>query len=184
MLARVISVLAVILWAWSVVSLLYHYVLLFAALRRPRSLAAPSLSQRFAIAIPAHNEEAVIGETLRRLAQLDYPSDRCTIYVVADHCDDRTAERAAASGAMALVRSEGPRGRKAYALQWFCEQVFGPSAPYDALVVIDADSRLDINFLQAMSAALDAGMQVVQGQHIIVTNSDSDYALLAGVDEI
>ena len=44
-------------------------------------------SRRFAILVPAHNEEALIGRLLRSLQQLDYPADRAHVYVVADNCD-------------------------------------------------------------------------------------------------
>ncbi len=41
---------------------------------------------RFALAIPAHNEEAVISETVQRLLQMDYPAELFRVCIVADYC--------------------------------------------------------------------------------------------------
>ena len=69
----------------------YHMFVLAAASirsspRLPRSAAPQS---RFIIAIPAHDEEAVIADTVRRLLQLDYTSPLFSIHLVADQCQQR-----------------------------------------------------------------------------------------------
>src|SRR5205823_6256194 len=46
-----------------------------------------SAQRRFAVLVPAHNEEALIGRLLGSLAQVDYPSGLRDVYVVADNCD-------------------------------------------------------------------------------------------------
>src|SRR5690242_20568119 len=56
----------------------------------------------FAILVPAHNEELLIGKTLSSLATLEYPTDRYAVHVIADNCTDRTAEIAQAAGAKVL----------------------------------------------------------------------------------
>src|SRR5690242_16080598 len=52
---------------------------------------------RFAILIPAHNEETVLGDLLESLRSLDYPHDSYSVHVVADNCTDSTAVLARAS---------------------------------------------------------------------------------------
>lgn len=42
--------------------------------------------------IPAHNEEVVIGNTLRAMSRLYYPKDKLEIIVINDNSSDRTAE--------------------------------------------------------------------------------------------
>ncbi|NJM39428.1 MAG: hypothetical protein HC853_00985, partial [Anaerolineae bacterium] len=63
----------------------YLYRLAFASVQsgsiRPRAIP----SHRFAIAIPAHNEDAVIADTVARLRQLDYPAHLFDVHIVADH---------------------------------------------------------------------------------------------------
>ncbi|MFN8496839.1 MAG: glycosyltransferase family 2 protein [Anaerolineae bacterium] len=127
---------------------------------------------RWAIAIPAHNEETVIGRTVAGLRQMDYPADLYAIHVVADHCSDETAEVAQAAGAVAHERADGPRGGKGQALRWlFARLLDGDghdnAAAYDAVVVFDADTQVDAGFLKAMDACLAQGATAIQGQHRI-----------------
>ena len=81
--------------------------------RRPVSLG----TTRFAIVVPAHDEEAVIGDTLQAMADLDYPTERYRVHVVADHCTDRTVEIAKAAGVEVHEHVGAARG-KGPALQW------------------------------------------------------------------
>ena len=61
--------------------------------RRPYPDAAPET--RFAVVIPARNEERVIGKLIDRLNAQHYPRDRFDIYVAINNCTDRTGEIAA-----------------------------------------------------------------------------------------
>ena len=165
--------------------LLYYYALLIASAFRFRMRSStadlPSLP-RFAIAIPAHNEALVLPATLSVLAKQDYPRELWDVYVVADHCTDRTAEVVRAHGALCLERETGPRGRKAYALAWLLEQILAGEREYTAIVVLDADSQPVAGFLRALVAPLHEGNAVLQGQHVIVNPDDSHFAALAAVD--
>jgi len=51
--------------------------------------------------------------------------------------------------------------------------------PYDAYVPFDADTRVDPPFLRYMDAALAAGHNAVQGQHVIANPADGPYPALA-----
>jgi cellulose synthase/poly-beta-1,6-N-acetylglucosamine synthase-like glycosyltransferase len=165
--------------------LIYHYILLIAGGRPRRSAAdgaTPESSLRFAVAVPAHNEEIVIGETVARLCLMDYPPDRFDVHVVADHCTDATTEVARLSGAIVHERFEGPRGRKGYALAWLLTRLLGSAKDYDAVVVFDADSRVAPDFLRLMNAALAGGVQVVQGRHVVANPQASVFSALADAD--
>ena len=165
------------------VGLGYYCVLLAASLfRRQTTGSGHSPNRSFAIAIPAHDEEAVLAETLGLLRAQNYPPNLFDVYVVADHCDDGTAQAARQSGAVCYERSEEPRGRKAYALQWLLERILTCGKDYDALVVFDADSRVDPGFLQAMNLALTPEHPVLQGKHVIVHPEESRFGGLAAVD--
>jgi cellulose synthase/poly-beta-1,6-N-acetylglucosamine synthase-like glycosyltransferase len=165
------------------VGLGYYYLLLIASLPRSRatgSVLPPKTS--FAIAIPAHNEEAVLKETIGLVRTQDYPCDLFDIFVVADHCHDNTAQVARSSGAICYERGEGPRGCKAYPLQWLLERILTCGKHYDALVIFDADSRVDPGFLQAMDRALAPERSVLQGRHVIANPDESSFCGLAAVD--
>ena len=132
--------------------------LLSARLRSPpRSLR----TMCFDIIIPAHNEEAGITEAIRSVLAIDWPTDRFRVVVVADNCTDSTAEVAARAGAQVLIRQDTELRGKGYALAYaFHESRERDWA--DAVVIIDADSQVSPNLLEAMAARLERGEKAVQ----------------------
>src|SRR5205823_7120337 len=106
---------------------------------RTVSPPAGSARRRFAMLIPAYNEELVIGRLLENLRQLDYPRSSFDIYVVADNCDDRTAPLARSLGARVYERFDHASQGKGFALRWLLQRIREENARYDAFVVLDAD---------------------------------------------
>jgi len=53
---------------------------------------------KFMAIIPAHNEEAVVGNLVESLINQDYDKELYDIYVIADNCTDKTAEVARKAG--------------------------------------------------------------------------------------
>ena len=95
----------------------------------------PGPRPRIAILIPAHNEETGLLATLASLQpQLD-TNDR--ILVVADNCNDRTAEVARQAGADVVERSHAQLRGKGYALDFGVQAL--AAAPPDVVVIVDAD---------------------------------------------
>jgi cellulose synthase/poly-beta-1,6-N-acetylglucosamine synthase-like glycosyltransferase len=146
----------------------YWFLLALASVRSPspRPVSDRLPLHSFAIAVPAHNEADVIEATIRRMQALDYPTDLFSVHVVADHCSDRTAALARRAGAYVHERNEGPRSGKGAALSWLFQRILDDGC--DAVVVFDADTRVDPHFLRAMDARLGEGDLVVQGQHVII----------------
>lgn len=125
--------------------------------------------------IPAHNEELLIGRLLETLAQLHYPHERLAAYVIADNCDDATAEIARAfarehAWAHVLERSDATLRGKGYAIRWALEQAQVAGAQYDACVLFDSDSLVDADCLLALAAEYQRGADAVQG-HYAVSNA-------------
>lgn len=119
---------------------------------------------RFAIVIPAHNEEMVIADLIQNLGELDYPRELFHIYVICDHCTDQTAAVVEERGALALRRDSGERRGKGAALEWGLEQIFRLRGKdyYDAFCFFDADNRVSRNFLAVMNNHLAAGHNLMQ----------------------
>lgn len=107
-----------------------------------------------AVLIPAYNEELRIGATVTRLQQARYPTDHYTVFVIADNCDDRTAELARAGGATVLERSEPEDPGKGQALDWCVRTHAATLAKYDAVAIVDADTYVHPDFLTEVSASL------------------------------
>ncbi|GAB4439466.1 MAG: glycosyltransferase family 2 protein [Anaerolineae bacterium] len=160
------------LLAFVILCLGYLYALALASIRKPRPRSPAQPIHRFAVTIPAHNEEATIGRTVTRLLAQDYPTDCFDVFVVADNCTDATAEVARRAGAIALERRNLEQRGKGYALAWLFDAVLAREPRYDALVVFDADTVVDPVFLRVMDAWLQEGHTVIQGQHVIANPAD------------
>ena len=80
--------------------------------------------------IPAHNEEAVVGNLVESLKKQNYPKELLDIYVIADNCTDGTAKVAEEAGAIVLKRFDSEKKTKGYALQWFLKQKIEENADY------------------------------------------------------
>ena len=128
---------------------------------------------KFMAIIPAHNEEAVVGNLVESLKKLDYPEELYDIYVIADNCTDKTAQVAKDAGAIVYERFDDKHKTKGYALQWFLNQKIEEDAPYDAFCIFDADNIVDKNFLKVMNKKLCQGEEVVQGYKDIKNPSDT-----------
>jgi len=169
----------------SLVSLafLYYWILaLYALLKNsqlPIEYKKESLT-RFAIVIPAHNEENSIESTLRSCKNLKYPYEKFDIYVIADNCTDRTAILAQNAGAQVLERIDPQHRGKGFALEWAFQNLL--KKDYDAILVIDADCSIDSNALSVFHNYIVKGAQVLQANDVTSNPDDSpmSYALAIG----
>jgi glycosyltransferase involved in cell wall biosynthesis len=121
--------------------------------------AVPAI--RFCVLIPAHNEEKVLGATLAAIRSDVRPGD--LILVVADRCSDDTATIARAQGAHVLELQPGSATHgRAQARQRGVEYALGLA--WDALLMIDADSRIEPGFFAACERLLATGAQALQAR--------------------
>lgn len=141
--------------------------------QRPRS--------RFAILIPAHNEEVLLPHLLRSIDAETYPGELFDVYVVADNCTDATADVAARHGATVFERQDSILRGKGYALQWLLERVRDAHRTYDALVFLDADCTVSPDFLAVMDGRLQAGCRVVQSYYAVADPARSWVSALRSV---
>lgn len=132
--------------------------------RRAAPPAAAPPRMRFDVVVPAHDEETTIAETVRSLLGLDYPRGLYRVLVVADNCNDRTAERAERAGARVLGRRDAERRGKGYALAFAFDHVLAEGFA-DAVVVVDADTVADPNLLTAFAARFARGARAVQARY-------------------
>jgi len=170
--------LALAAWIW-----LYHIGLASVALltRRARCRDGGAPCHRFAIVVPAHDEEGTIEATLRCCGEIDYPADKFAVCVIADNCSDRTAEIARQHGARCLVRTDESKRGKGFALEWALPQILDDG--YDAVVVLDADCFIDRDALRVFDERLRGGDRVLQANDLVGNPDDSaiSYLLALGV---
>ncbi|MGB8347781.1 MAG: glycosyltransferase family 2 protein [Ktedonobacteraceae bacterium] len=128
----------------------------------------------FAILVPAHNEQAILGVLLENLSQLAYPKDQYAVYVVADNCTDNTVGLARATGWVRVYeRFDAEKRGKGYALNWLMQKLDEDQLVHDAYVILDADSVVVPNFLQAMARELARGTRALQGCNTVLNVTDS-----------
>jgi 1,2-diacylglycerol 3-beta-glucosyltransferase len=178
MFALSLQVIGTFLVATAGIGCAYHVFLALVALLAPRHQVAvtDNAKHRFAILIPAHNEETTITETLLACAALDYPRTQYEVFVVADNCDDRTCDVAAEHGATCLVRTDPDRRGKGFALEWAIPQIL--AAGCDAVLVLDADCRIDPHSLRVLDRHLSDGDQVLQLNYAVANPDESPTAFL------
>ncbi len=125
-------------------------------------------NRRFAIVIPAHNEEQVLAKSLYSMSGLVYPKNMYDLIVIADNCTDRTARIARDIGAKVLEREHTTERGKGYALRWAFDQILSWEKSYDAIVVFDSDSLVSGNYLDVMNYYLENGSKVIQSSDLVL----------------
>ena len=160
--------------------------------RRGKPSSVPT--RKFAILIPAHNEESTLPATLQSLAVLDYPPESVRVYVVADNCDDDTVMVAWEAGAVCMVRVESEKQGKGYAVAFGLNRVLRDSP--DVVVILDADCTLDADALLALNERFAAGAEVAQcavrsrnadagsGGYVAAVGAAVDEAVAVGLDRL
>ena len=127
---------------------------------------------RFAVVVPAHDEEASLGATLASLAAIAYPPELVETIVIADNCSDRTAEIAAGARATVWERHASAGGKGA-ALEWALGRVVAEREACEAVAVVDADCTVAPNLLSELDTCLRAGAAAVQAVYEVANPSAS-----------
>ena len=100
-----------------------------------------------ALLVPAHNEADVIKSTLASLTPQLGENDR--LLVVADNCDDETAEIAKIAGAEVIERTDSKNRGKGYALDFGVRYL--KENPPDVLIIIDADCQVEAGAIEKLT---------------------------------
>ncbi|MFN5863905.1 MAG: glycosyltransferase, partial [Pseudanabaena sp.] len=98
----------------------------------------------------AKNEEAVIGNLVKNLCQIDYPSDRFEVWIVDDNSSDRTSEvlvllKTKYPQLKTLRRGDEAQGGKSGALNQVLALTKG-----DSIGVFDADAPVPTEVLRSL----------------------------------
>lgn len=118
---------------------------------------------RTVVIVPAHDEEAVLEETLRSLVPELGP--RGEILVVADNCTDDTAEIARRMDVGVLERRDAMRRGKGYALSHAIDHL--ATDPPDVVIVVDADCRVAPGSLARLTERALATDRPVQAEYLL-----------------
>lgn len=125
----------------------------------------------FVVLIPAHNEELLLLGLIESVQSQDYPNELLKIIVIADNCNDKTAEVARKKGVIVLERFNQEEKGKGYAIKWALETV--NMDQYDAVLIVDADCIMSSNVLKHLDKIIEK-KRVIQC-HISVSNPDDSW---------
>ncbi|MBC8412720.1 MAG: glycosyltransferase [Nitrospira sp.] len=170
----IIDILFIISSLYCVSVALYFFTLTLAAFFFHKKTATFPVPPAIAVLIPAHNEELQIEKTLQQVYKSGYPEDRYSVMVIADNCDDRTAEFARAAGATVFERNDTANRGKGQALDWFLRQYTEAYGAFQIVALIDADALMSESYLSEVASSLShPDVQVVQGYNGVSNPEDN-----------
>lgn len=123
----------------------------------------------FGIIVCARNEETSISHLFDSIKGSDYPSDKIHVFLIADHCTDRTADIGRSYPFVTVLeRQDGPQNGKGDVLKWALPRIFeiDKDKKLDAFAVFDADNVLKPDFLEKIDDKLRRGNRIVQGNRL------------------
>ncbi len=142
----------------------YSGISIFGWFKRKEPLASQfPFKTKFAVLIAAHNEETVIPGVINSIKRAQYPKSLYEIFVIADNCEDNTAQVARARGVNVYERFDPVKKGKGFSLEWMFKNLFGLKTQYDAICILDADNLVSANFFAEMNKYLCMGHKVIQG---------------------
>lgn len=143
---------------------------------KERYLTSSNKLQRFAVLVPAHNEELLIANLCKSLAQIYYPETAYNIFIIADNCTDNTAKICDSFPCKVLTRNDVSNRGKGQAIYWALNQISLDN--YDAILIIDADNYVDCNLLAELNKLLNNGEHAIQCCNSVGNRNDSWFTQL------
>ena len=134
---------------------------------------------QIAVLIFARNEASVIGETVKNIVQVLGVGDE--LFVIADNCTDDTARIASDAGAHVYARTIRSTSSKGQALAWFLSSYYKLLQSFDFLLILDADSRIALNFLDIIKDNIPAKGEAFQCFIFPIYNKQSPIGNLAAL---
>ena len=146
-----------------IIYILYYVITgIFTFFSKKNVIKSYKAKYKFAVIIPARNEENVISHLIESLNKQKYPKKLYDIYVIANNCVDKTQNIALSLGAK-VIEVEGDIKTKGEALKYGFNALNSLKYNYDAYCIFDADNIVHPNFLKRMNDTLCSDFKVAQG---------------------
>ncbi len=133
------------------------------------------------VLIAAHDEAGTIGETVESLQRHLHEWPESSICVVADRCSDRTDREATAAGAQVAIRKDGRLGKGAV-IAWWMQNFEIIWKTKDAILILDADSRIATGSLRELRRMMAGGAEAAQA--FVSPDAETSSGRLAGWSEV
>jgi cellulose synthase/poly-beta-1,6-N-acetylglucosamine synthase-like glycosyltransferase len=139
----------------------------------------PQCVRRFAVLVPAHNEELYLPRLLASLDAQSYPRDRYRVCVIADNCSDGTVASCRPFNAEVFERVDPVNRGKGYAIGWMLARIDNTTC--DAVVIVDGDSIVAADFLAQLNLQIERGDSVIQCYNGVANPGQSWFTRLMDV---
>lgn len=140
-----------------------------------------STKHKICVLIPARNEEQTITNLISDLKNQNYPSNRFDIVTIAHNCTDNTAIIAKNAGSLVYECNSKERN-KGMALKMAIDKYINDD--YELFVILDADGRVDQNYLTKMNDAYDSGVHIARSYLGNINMFDNSVACVSGLYNI
>ena len=139
---------------------------------------------KICVIVPAHNEEDVIYDTVKRLFDKQiYPKDMFDVYVVAHNCNDNTKNLAEKAGAKVfeLNDPDPSHARAAYALKHGFKEILKTNIDYDFVIRLDADNHINDEFFSLMNDAYNSGCKIARPYESALNMTQNKFTKACGL---
>lgn len=116
--------------------------------------------KKFAVLVPAHNEELLISSFCESILNVNYQKDSFDVFIIADNCSDKTAEICREYPLTVLERFNKEEIGKGYALDWALQEI--GTDKHDSFLILDADTTVDTEILSELNILLNNGEDAIQ----------------------
>lgn len=158
---NLLKILVMIINFISISYMLYYLAIAVFAFRKDKVKLKNVIQKKFAVVIPARNEELVIGNLIQSLNNQDYPKDKYDVFVLPNNCDDNTEEVAKNNNAQIISCRNIITKSKGDVLRYAFKTL--EDDDYDAYLIFDADNIVHPDFIKEMNDTLVSGYRVAQG---------------------
>ena len=139
------------------------------------------VKHRFAILIPAYQDDDYIPYTVKSFLQQEYPIDCYDIIVISDHLKPET-NRQLAQYPITLLQARFKKSSKMKSVKAAMSQL--QEGQYDIVLIMNADNVVDTNFLEVVNNTYASGSNAIQTHRIYQERPSNVSILNAITDEI
>ncbi len=152
--------------------MIYFGIIAIGIFLKNKKIEISKEKRKFAILVPARNEETVIRNLLVSLKNQNYDKDKYDIFVLPNNCTDRTEEICNIENVKTLKFKE-KISSKGEVLKLAFNRIENELKSYDAFLIFDSDNVVHPNFISKMNDAYNAGYKIAQGYRDSKNPSDT-----------
>lgn len=139
---------------------------------KKKKIQKSDIKKKFAILVPARNEERVIKNLIASLKNQNYDKSKYDIFVLPNNCTDKTEEICNIEK-VNIIKFEEKINSKGEVLKLAFSKINDEFKNYDAFLIFDSDNVVHPDFISKMNDAYNAGYKVAQGYRDSKNPSDT-----------